>query len=127
MTVKGIYACLAVHLFTIIGVLMVGGEVGDCERTRDFLCGTPLAGFIGQSGGLQPSVNPFSFGAGILKIIGVLAKLSWYDYETFNSSDNDLTLLMYWVIRVGFAAVWIRILWQSRSLLAQAVGRFFTR
>ena len=126
MTTKAIIACLAVHFFTIIGVVMVGGDVGDCERTRDFLCGTPLGGFFGQSKDLQPSANPFAFAAGLLKIIGVLAKLTWYNYQIFNASDNVLTQLIYWCIRAGFAAVWLRILWQGRGLLSQAVGRFFT-
>lgn len=127
MTTKAIIACLVVHICTIVGIFMVGGDVGDCERSKDFLCGTPLGGFFGQSKGLQPSANPFNFATGLLKIIGVLAKLTWYNYEKFNASDNLITQFLYWCIRAAFAAVWIRILWQGRSLLSQAVGRFFTR
>ena len=127
MTVKAMLACLAMHIFTIIGGLMVGLDVGDCERSRDFLCGTPLSGFFGQSEGLKATANPFGFAADLLKLMGVLLKLTWYNYEWLAASGYAVVQLVYFLIKAAFGAVWIRILWQAKGLLSQAVGRFFTR
>ena len=127
MTTKAILACLAVHFFTIIGGLMMGLDVGNCERSSDFLCGTPLSGFFGQSQGLQATANPFRFAGAVLKLMGVLLKLTWYNYEWLAASGYALVQMVYFMIKAAFAAVWIRVLWQSKGLLSQAVGRFFTR
>ena len=127
MSSKVIMVCLLVHVATIIGAIVAGVHVGDCADSADWLCGTPVAGFFGQAEKLQPSANPFSFAGGIIKMITVLAKLTVYNYEVLNESDNTVVELYYFVVRAGFVGVWLYNLRQIYGLLAQSVGRFFTR
>lgn len=127
MTSRVILGCLIVHLATFIGAIIAGLDVGNCERSTDLLCGTPVEGFIHSSSGVQASANPFRVGAALMKLLGVLGKLTWYNYEVLNASTNTLANLYYFVVQAAFAAIWLFTIWKAGSVMAQAVGRFFTR
>ena len=127
MTSRVILGCLIVHVATIIGAIIAGLDVGDCQASADLLCGTPLEGFIQSSSGAQTTANPFKFGAAFLSLLGVLAKLTWYNYEVLNASTNVIANLYYFLVQGIFVSIWLWTVWKAGSVMAQAVGRFFTR
>ena len=127
MTPKILAAILILHLATTFGAIAAGGLPSACEGSKDFFCGTPLDGLWDRADDVEVSPNPFRFGASVVKLLGVLQSLTWYDYEVLNQSDWTLAVIFVFAMKGAFTIFRLYILWRFLSIIAQTAGRFLGR
>ncbi len=127
MTAKVMVGILLLHLSTTFGAVAASAQPTACERSMDFLCGTPLEGLFGRADEVEVSANPFKFAGSVLTLIRVMEGLTWYDYEVLNESTNVIVGLWVFMVKGFFLCFRLYLFWRALGIISQAVGRFFGR